>query len=83
MAEKRCRLRRILAIAGIVVGTLVVLLGGLTVATVYKPIHTRGAGAVSGTAPDFTLPDQAGAPVALADLVAHGPAVVVFYRGFW
>jgi peroxiredoxin len=32
---------------------------------------------------DFTLPDATGSPVTLADLVADGPAVIVFYRGGW
>lgn len=30
-------------------------------------------------APDFTLPDQDGTPVALADLLARGPVVLFFY----
>ncbi len=34
-------------------------------------------------APDFTLPDQDGTPVSLADLLARGPVHLVFYRGFW
>jgi peroxiredoxin len=32
---------------------------------------------------DFTLPDATGSPVTLTDLVADGPAVIVFYRGGW
>jgi len=32
---------------------------------------------------DFTLPDATGELVSLADLVAEGPAVLVFYRGGW
>ena len=32
---------------------------------------------------DFTLPDATGAPVSLGELVADGPAVIVFYRGGW
>ncbi len=32
---------------------------------------------------DFTLPDATGSPVTLAELVADGPVVVVFYRGDW
>ena len=32
---------------------------------------------------DFTLADATGSPVTLADLVADGPAVIVFYRGGW
>jgi len=38
---------------------------------------------VGSTAPDFTLPDAAGQPVALAALRARGPVVVSFYRGRW
>jgi len=32
---------------------------------------------------DFTLPDATGKDVSLSDLVAGGPAVLVFYRGGW
>src|SRR5271154_5661543 len=32
---------------------------------------------------DFTLPDATGSPVMLGEIVADGPAVVVFYRGGW
>ena len=38
---------------------------------------------VGDTAPDFTLDDAVGNPVALGDLVATGPVVVTFYRGEW
>lgn len=31
----------------------------------------------------FTLPDQNGKPVSLADALAKGPVLLVFYRGFW
>jgi peroxiredoxin len=34
-------------------------------------------------APAFALPDQHGEPVALDAVLAHGPAVVLFYRGDW
>ncbi|MBI4953316.1 MAG: redoxin domain-containing protein [Myxococcales bacterium] len=34
-------------------------------------------------APDFTLPSHDGQTVSLAGLRKLGPAVVVFYRGFW
>ncbi|MEU4524152.1 hypothetical protein AB0F52_36195 [Amycolatopsis sp. NPDC024027] len=30
---------------------------------------------------DFTLPGAAGVPASLGELVAEGPAVLVFYRG--
>lgn len=35
------------------------------------------------TAPGFTLPAHDGTQVALASAVAHGPVVLVFYRGYW
>lgn len=38
---------------------------------------------VGQPAPDFTLPDTAGAPVTLAELRARGPVVLSFYRGRW
>jgi len=33
-------------------------------------------------APDFTLPDETGTPVALASMRGH-PTLLVFYRGHW
>jgi peroxiredoxin len=42
--------------------------------------HALGVGA---SAPLFTLPDARGGEVALADLLADGPVVLVFYRGAW
>jgi hypothetical protein len=38
---------------------------------------------VGQKAPDFTLPDQNGKPVALTDLVSKNGAVLIFYRGHW
>ena len=37
----------------------------------------------SDAATPFTLMSHTGAPVSLADTLARGPAVLVFYRGFW
>lgn len=34
---------------------------------------------IGDAAPDFTLPDQSGAPVSLRDLLAKGPLLVYFY----
>jgi cytochrome oxidase Cu insertion factor (SCO1/SenC/PrrC family) len=34
-------------------------------------------------APEFSLPDADGKTVALSALLAKGPVVVVFYRGYW
>jgi hypothetical protein len=47
-------------------------------------LSTRGPGIVaSGMAADFSLPDDAGKAVPLSALTARGPAVLVFYRGYW
>ncbi len=38
---------------------------------------------VGDRAPDFSLPNQAGKTVRLADRLAAGPVVLSFYRGEW
>jgi hypothetical protein len=64
-------------------GVLLVL-GGLGYFAVHRAIATRGPGEVQGgLAADFSLPDTAGTKVTLAELTAQGPAVLVFYRGYW
>jgi len=42
-----------------------------------------GALKVGAAAPDFTLPDAAGAAVTLATFRDQRPVVLVFYRGYW
>lgn len=39
--------------------------------------------AVGDVLSDFTLPDATGLDVSLSELIADGPAVLVFYRGGW
>jgi peroxiredoxin len=46
-------------------------------------VEFAGAPAVGAPAPLFTLPDARGGDVALSDLLAQGPVVLVFYRGAW
>jgi hypothetical protein len=47
-------------------------------------LHTAQAPvAEQARAPDFELPAHDGRTVTLAELVARGPAVLVFYRGHW
>jgi cytochrome oxidase Cu insertion factor (SCO1/SenC/PrrC family) len=47
-------------------------------------VSTRGTALVEqAPAPDFTLTDHRNEKVSLASLLERGPAVVVFYRGFW
>jgi hypothetical protein len=38
---------------------------------------------VGESAPEFSLPDEKGNPVALKELLARGPVVISFYRGQW
>ena len=38
---------------------------------------------VGEQAPEFALPDQLGCVVSLREQLAHGPVVLVFYRGEW
>lgn len=38
---------------------------------------------VGDEAPDFELPDAAGRPVRLSDVLRNGPVVLSFYRGEW
>ncbi len=38
---------------------------------------------VGQKAPNFTLPDQNGRPVALADLISGNGVLLIFYRGYW
>jgi peroxiredoxin len=47
--------------------------------TVTSPTTT----ADSAQAPGFSLADQNGHAVALAEALARGPVVLVFYRGYW
>jgi peroxiredoxin len=50
----------------------------------FAQLHpTQRADANLATAPDFSLPSSTGRKVTLADALAHGPAVLVFYRGYW
>ena len=38
---------------------------------------------VQAGAPAFALPDHEGTSVSLDALTQNGPAVIVFYRGYW
>jgi len=47
-------------------------------------LKTRGpAPPERAQAPAFALPSHTGKTVTLADLTKKGPAILVFYRGYW
>lgn len=48
-------------------------------------LHVITAASVSAgeRAPEFSLTAQNGVQVSLASALAHGPVVLVFYRGYW
>ena len=82
--EPKPRKRRVLKWIGLIFLGVVVVLGAVVAFGVYRPIARRaGTVVASAQAPDFSLTDQTGAPATLAALTARGPAVLVFYRGFW
>lgn len=83
-AKTPSRARRILKRVGLVLGVVVVVLGALVAFGVYRPIARRaGLVVAAAQAPEFSLPDQTGATTSLTALTTKGPAVIVFYRGFW
>jgi hypothetical protein len=77
---------------GRIVGPVVTLLSlagvfmfcyGLLVVARQLPA-SAAAPRVGQKAPDFTLPDQDGKPVALAELLSGSRAtLLIFYRGYW
>jgi peroxiredoxin len=56
---------------------------GRTIADLIASAQAQTARKAGERAPDFVLPDQNGAAVSSADLLAKGPLVVSFYRGVW
>jgi len=62
---------------------LLLVLGGFFNFVLAKIPPAPTALRVGEPAPDFTLPDAAGAPVSLAAFRDRAPVVVVFYRGYW
>lgn len=70
--------RGLLALAG-----LLVAFGAYGYFFQYR-LSTRNPGNVAhGGAPAFALADESGKTTTLTALTAHGPAVLVFYRGYW
>lgn len=46
-------------------------------------VTTQSTVVTDAFAPDFALPGQDGRVVSLEEELAHGPVVLVFYRGYW
>jgi len=47
-------------------------------------LHSTGQPLTVGSvAPEFALSDTEGTTWRLSEMIADGPAVVVFYRGYW
>jgi hypothetical protein len=46
-------------------------------------VTTPATVSVDALAPPFALPAADGRTISLASELAHGPVVLVFYRGYW
>jgi hypothetical protein len=77
------RSRRWPSWAALVFSTLVLLLTGWFNFVGARVPDTPVAVRVGEPAPEFTLPDALGRPVALADYRGQKAVVLVFYRGYW
>jgi hypothetical protein len=67
-------------VRALIVGAVALAGCGAVAIEVAAPAESDGAGA---TAPGFALTAQDGRTVALADVLAGGDALLIFYRGFW
>lgn len=63
--------------------TALLVLAGSTGCVTALHVTTTAAVTSDSVAPAFTLTAQDGSRVSLASELAHGPAVLVFYRGYW
>lgn len=57
--------------------------GSVASATGCRLRTEQAPAAEQALAPDFELPSHEGRAVSLGQLLARGPAVLVFYRGHW
>jgi hypothetical protein len=72
------RRRSLLGLAAVGLAAAALSVGSLGCLAVRSPGPPEQA-----PAPPFALQDHRGRTVSLKELTAEGPAVVVFYRGFW
>lgn len=83
LAVVRARTRRWPAWVALGITSLLLIAGAWFNFVVTRVPDAPVAFKVGEPAPDFTLPDAAGRPVALADYRGKKPVVLVFYRGYW
>lgn len=65
-------------------GLGLLILGASTAGLSTSCLSVRAEGPpAAAVAPAFSLKDHRGQTVSLAQITANGPAVLVFYRGYW
>lgn len=76
------RLTKAIGIAATAALALIAVASGIS--GCFTKLETRApAMNAASLAPEFELPDSGGEIHRLSELTAEGPAVVVFYRGYW
>lgn len=83
LAVVRARARRWPAWLALGLSSLLLVASAWFNFVVARVPHPPTALRVGERPPDFTLPDAAGRPVALADYRGKKPVALVFYRGYW
>lgn len=76
-AARRDRRPWVVGVAALALAALVLFVWAFFVAS------RLPRGAPPARAHDFTLPDQQGRPVTLSQELAHGPVLLVTFRGHW
>jgi len=62
----------------------ILLIAAFSAVSCHWHLHTRTPPKTErAAAPAFSLPDEKGNLHTLPDLLAKGPGVIVFYRGYW
>ena len=77
------RRRGWLSFAALGLAVLLLLAGSYFNFVMARMPATTAAVRAGEPAPDFTLPDASGAPVALSSFRGRQPVVIIFYRGAW
>ena len=76
--------RKILATIVVILGIAPLALFAFYITTTKTPPVSAVTPSIGQKAPDFTLPDQNGQPMALSKLLEGSNGVLlIFYRGYW